>query len=210
MKSEHKAYIESGVIEDYCLGIAAPSDISKLLEICHMYPESQIKLDNYINYFDFFVQSFSRKPSIESFNIISDAISNSIKLQNAKLLGEDLMMSEFVGISRHSNVEHWENLVACIEPPIEYDNIFAKPLFFSDTHELTLVWSKELIPDEVHLDLHESFLILEGTVDCYVEDKIFSMVKGDFMQIPMNVHHRVVVTSEISGKAIMSRIVSQR
>lgn len=41
-----KAYIESGIIESYVLGLAAPEEVAELLQLSHTYPEVKIAILN--------------------------------------------------------------------------------------------------------------------------------------------------------------------
>ena len=207
MDVSQKAFLESGVVEDYCLGAASSEDVAKLMELCQHFPEAQAFLEQTQKSMEAFIGTFSKKPSGRSKNIIRNHILDKLKLEKTKLVGAEQLLPEFIGISRYSKIENWEALTKGIEPPAEYDNIYAKPLFVSEKEELLLVWAKKLVPDEIHDDMSESFLLLEGTVDCYVNDQVFSMVRGDFMQIPLDAHHKVVVTSPTPGKALRSRVM---
>ena len=116
------------------------------------------------------------------------------------------MLSTFFEISRHTNLSKLEQLLQGIQPPNDFDNIYAKPLYVADGREMILVWAKDNVPEEVHHDVDECFLILEGTVKCYVEEEVFEMKRGDFMRIPLDQSHEVVVTSDKPAKAIRSRV----
>lgn len=206
MNNKQKTFLESGVVEDYCLGTACPEDVEKLMELCKQYPEAQLYLEQNQKTMEAFVGAFSRKPSTTLKKNIHGYVLENIKLEKAKLTYSSQMLPEFIGISPYSKVEHWDSLLKEIEPDTEFDNIFAKEIFLSEKEELTLVWAKDSVPEEIHDDMKESFLILEGSVDCYVEGEIFSMRRGDYMEIPLNANHKVVVTSSIPGKAIRSRV----
>lgn len=207
MNNQEKEFLISGVVEDYCLGTASPEDVVKLMELCARCPEAKAYLKKNEKGMESFIGGFSKKPSERSKSIIRNHILDNLKLEKTKLIGTDQMLPEFIGISRHSKIEHWDALLNGIEPPAEFDNIFVKPLFDSPKRKLTLVWAKDLVPDEVHDDMNESFLLLEGTVDCYINDEVFSMVRGDFMDIPLHSVHKVVVTSSTTGKAIRSEVL---
>jgi len=207
MNKEQKKFLESGVVEDYCLGTATLEDVTRLQSLCNQFAEAQAYLEKNQKAMEELIGKFSRKPSDHSKNIINKNILENLKLESASLIGDEQLLPEFIGISRHSNIDHWDALVKEITPPSDFENIYAKPLFVSTTQELILVWAKNIVPDEVHDDLTESFLLLEGTADCYVDDEVFSMVKGDFMEIPLHSNHKVVVTSASPGKAIRSRVL---
>ncbi len=201
-----KKILESGIVEDYCLGVSKPQDSQKLMELCMQYPEVSQYLEETQKTLESFSESLTKKAPTRSKEIIQKNILTNLKLEKAVLTEPDLMLEEFIEISRHSKAEQWNELLKEIEPPETFDNIFAKPLFVSEKEELILVWAKDMVPDEVHEDVNECFFLLEGTVDCYVDDQVFHMEKGDFMQIPLHLHHKVIVTSPTPGKAIRSRV----
>lgn len=207
MDNKIKEYLESGIVEDYCLGLLDDANSQQLMTFCESHLEVQTCLKVTQKSMESFIGSFKRKAPKSAKRIIKNNILDKLKLEKAKLIGKDQMLEEFIGISRHSNVNKWEHLIKDIKPPVGFDDIYAKPLFLSENRELLLIWARELVPEEIHDDMEESFLLLEGTVDCYVNDEVFSMVKGDFMQIPLNAHHKVVVTSKTTAKAIRSRVL---
>lgn len=201
-----KDYLESGVVESYCLGTATEEEAEQLIKYCELYPEVKAYLDKTQETMEIYLSAFKRKAPDRSKNIILESILENKKLDNAKLEGEEAMLQEFFQITKHTDIEKVEALIKDIHPPTEFDEIFAKPLFVSDTHELILVWAKNLVPDEVHDDVDERFLLLEGTADCYVDDEVFHMKRGDYMKIPLHINHKVIVTSDVPGKAIRSRV----
>lgn len=201
-----EAFLRKGIIEDYCLGIASPSEVTKLLELCDQFPEFQKILDGAIKSFDNYFSTYKKEPPSRVRTAINQILSENLKLEKAQLGGKEQILDEYIGISKYSKVNQWENLIANFAPPEEFDNVYTKSLFKSDHKELTLLWVKSEVPDEVHINVSECFLLLEGTANCYVENQVYAMQKGDFMQIPLDVHHHVVVTSAIPAKAIMSRV----
>jgi mannose-6-phosphate isomerase-like protein (cupin superfamily) len=68
-----------------------------------------------------------------------------------------------------------------------------------------IVWIKEMVPQEVHVDEHEKFLIVEGTCEITVGEDVYSFTAGDFMQIPLHKKHHVKVTSVIPCKVLLQR-----
>jgi mannose-6-phosphate isomerase-like protein (cupin superfamily) len=48
-------------------------------------------------------------------------------------------------------------------------------------------------PDEVHDDLLECFIVLEGECECYIGDDVIHLGPGGFIDIPLYTHHDVKV-----------------
>jgi len=63
-------------------------------------------------------------------------------------------------------------------------------------------------PDEVHTDVWESFIVLEGECECYIgTDTVVRLKAGGYLEIPMHEHHDVKIISDyVVG--IMQRIAS--
>ena len=121
-------------------------------------------------------------------------------------LSDSGSLAEFIQISRHTPLNVLADLVRNLQPAEEFDNLFGINLFQDAEKEVTLLWSKEGVPEEVHEDVDERFLLLEGTANCHVGKEIFSMEAGDFMKIPLHTNHWVVITSEQPAKAIVTRV----
>jgi mannose-6-phosphate isomerase-like protein (cupin superfamily) len=121
---------------------------------------------------------------------------NSISLENPPKLDEN------------ANWLDWEAAVEGIEPPDTYDNIHLHPLESNDTRDLFLAFVKEVVPEEVHHDLIESILILEGTCECHIwtengEKRLVRMQCGDFIEMKIGEIHDIYITSAQPAKAIL-------
>lgn len=200
-----KAYLESGIIECYCLGTATPREVQHMFELCHAYPEVKAYFEQTQIALEVYISSFKKiiPPDLkETFRL---NILEAIKLDVIKLSTEG-MLSDFIDISTNINLEKLEDLIKDLHPPAEYESTFVKTLYAQEGKDLHLVWVKDLVPMEHHDHLDESFLVLEGTADCNIDGVITHMKRGDFMRIPPDSHHEVVITSATPAKAIQSRI----
>jgi mannose-6-phosphate isomerase-like protein (cupin superfamily) len=110
-------------------------------------------------------------------------------------------------LTEDSNYFSWKEFASSIQPPEDFD-VYLHPIEQSDKRELFVVWAKEPIPEEVHHDLLESFLILEGTCECHIkgEDGSFRIVRlraGDLLSLKKGETHDIVITSEQPVVAIL-------
>ncbi|MEP7268613.1 MAG: hypothetical protein ABI844_13375 [Saprospiraceae bacterium] len=112
-----------------------------------------------------------------------------------------------------SNFLDWEDAVKEISPPQEFDDFYMHVLVSDATRDLMLGWSKHSIPEEVHYDLIESFIVLDGSCECHIwhEDapdtkRKVHMHTGDFLQLELGESHDILTTSPIPVKAILQRI----
>jgi hypothetical protein len=95
-------------------------------------------------------------------------------------------------------------------PPLTeaFDNMHVAPLSFADRVPTALVWVKSHVEEEIHTDVLESFLILEGTCQVRMEGKVIDLVPGDVMHIPLHTPHSIQVTSATPCKAIVQRVAA--
>ena len=107
-----------------------------------------------------------------------------------------------------SNWLEWQEVVAGITPPEEFEEIHLHTLESNDTRELFVAWVKELVPEEVHYDLIESFLLLEGSCECHItnekgETHIVRLGQGDYIAMNLGEVHDIHITSSCHAKAIL-------
>ena len=153
-----------------------------------------------------FFTSQNRPGAERSKMIIRNNILNNLKLEHAKLSGSALMLDEFIDISRHSNLALFQRLVKDISPPPVFDNVYLKPLYVNDEQELNLVWLKNEIPVESHSEHLESIFILEGSCDCFIDGVFIQLKEGGYVQMPLDVPHKIISTSKKPVKAILSLV----
>ena len=106
-----------------------------------------------------------------------------------------------------SDYAYWLNQPA-YQAPKNYNEVFAKIISASAEQTTAIIWVKDSANAEVHHDVHEHFLIVDGTCDIYVENDKFSLVAGESFTIPLHKSHVIKVTSALPCKAIMQRIAA--
>ncbi|MBL0054468.1 MAG: hypothetical protein IPP29_24785 [Bacteroidetes bacterium] len=92
------------------------------------------------------------------------------KLTAEKRTTKNIDLNSLPVLDQDSNWMDWQEATAHIEPPA-YDDIYLHTLESNEHRELFVAWVKDFVPDEVHHDLLESFLILEGSCECYIKTK---------------------------------------
>ena len=85
-----------------------------------------------------------------------------------------------------SNWLDWQVAVSSIPTPENYDDAFVHTLEDNEIRELHLVWVKDCVPEEVHHDVLESFILLDGTCECHIFDenggtRVVKMRAGDYI-----------------------------
>lgn len=71
-----------------------------------------------------------------------------------------------------------------------------------------LVWLTHGAPEEVHVDVLEKFLILEGSCEIIVGGTVHPLWPGGYLSIPLHIPHTVRITSTIPCKILLQRIAA--
>lgn len=152
-----------------------------------------------------FAESHSVSPSTSIRQAILDKISG---LNQQKKQADEIDFSHLPLLDSAANWFAWQKTVKDIHPPENYDGIHLHSLESNDHRELFVAWVKEYIDQEVHHDLIESFLLLEGTCECHLTGpdgvtRIVRMNPGDYITMQIGETHDVVITSLQPAKAIL-------
>lgn len=111
-------------------------------------------------------------------------------------------------LTEKSNLSDWTLALQGIEPPSDFEDIHLEPIHQDEKVQLFVAWVRKMVPEEVHHDLLESFMILEGSCTCHIKDihgttrQVF-MKAGDYITMQLGEEHDIEVTSEKPTKAIL-------
>lgn len=136
-------------------------------------------------------------------------ILNKIKaLKSQSAQRQQLQLDKLPLLEDNSNWLDWEEAVQGIEPPPDFENVHLHPLESNERRDLFVAWVKQEVPEEVHYDILESFVLLEGTCECHISDeqgntRIVRMGPGDYIAMQVGETHDIVITSMKPAKAIL-------
>jgi mannose-6-phosphate isomerase-like protein (cupin superfamily) len=174
-------YIESGVLESYCLGLLSEEDEAFLFQMTVLYPEVKAELDA--------VEAAVEK--IAMANAVEPPILVRQKVLLALGFTESLNIDELPVISQSTDPEPWLSVFAHLIPD-ELSEDFVSHLLRDDEQvQQTLVITKTNVPEEEHGDFLESFYILEGRCECTIGNNHFALGPGDFIEIPLHIKHDI-------------------
>lgn len=191
--------LASGRIEEYCLGLLTVAESSELERFAELHPEIKTEIEETRRALDRFSETMEKRPS----QPLRDKIFQSIFDVSAEE-AEERSRSTF--ISKHSDLTFWREKIAHIQEPGQRSNIHLEPITLDGKTEQYVAWVKTQVDDEVHEDMVESFLIVEGTCRCFLNEQAYDLKPGDFLEIPLYTNHNLTVTSEQNVKAILQRI----
>ncbi len=92
-----------------------------------------------------------------------------------------------------------------MEPPEEFESLHFIPIAQTEDGLSAIVWIKDMVPEEVHTDNIERFLVLEGSCEISFGGEVYALNPGDYLAVPLHHPHNVRVTSDIVCKLIVQR-----
>ena len=178
-------YIESGILEQYCLGALNEQERADVLKRCLLYPEIKQELTAIEMAFQKIADSLSVVPDKR----LKDQILNQLGFKSTLDL-EDLPV-----VDAYANYSDWLTAVEHLIPAEPFEPFFAEVLRHDEKVAQTLVITNMDVPEETHEDRIESFFILKGECVCTVGDAVFTLKAGDFLEVPLYVEHDIKIQS---------------
>ncbi|MBK8566385.1 MAG: hypothetical protein IPN76_24380 [Saprospiraceae bacterium] len=131
---------------------------------------------------------------------------NALEIQNKER--KKLDPTNLPMLAENSNWLDWQAYVEDIVPPTEFDNIHLHSLESNEKRDLFVAWVKQMVDEEVHYDILESFVLLEGACECHIRDekgetRIVRLRQGDHITMQIGETHDIVITSLEPAKAIL-------
>lgn len=196
-------YINSGMLEQYVLGFTSPPESMEVEVMAATYPAIQMEIIAIEESLEVYAmeQVIKPNPIIKPFLLAS--IDYSERMKNGEPSAVPPVLHESSAIEDYAP---WLNRTDMIVP--DDNDIFAKIIGYTPEAITAIVWIKESAPHEVHDHEFEKFLIVEGTCNIIVEDKVHALMPGDYFAIPLHKNHLVKVTSAIPCKVILQRIAA--
>jgi mannose-6-phosphate isomerase-like protein (cupin superfamily) len=196
MYSSAEDYINSGILQEYNLGLLSAADRADVEAACNRYPEVKEALAA-LQQADDDATTIPAPPAYLQ-DTIWALLHNINKEQTADL--QDLPV-----INKYADHLRWLRIVQPLLPPGIPQGTDMQVLRSTGGITQVLVCSATDVPDEVHTHERESFLVLEGECACHIGSNIVRLGPGGYIEIPMYTHHHVVALSA-RVVAILQRI----
>ncbi len=198
-----KEYIDSGILEQYVLGVTTPEESREVELIAANHPAIQYEIDAiYLA-----LETYAMENAIAPNPILKPFLLATIDYSDRLKSGESV--TEPPILNKKSIIEDyavWLNRNDMISP--DMDDVYAKIIGYTPTVVTAIVWIKSYAPHEVHDHEFEKFLIIEGTCEIIIGDEVNKLIAGDYFEIPLHKNHFVKVTSIIPCKVILQRIAA--
>ncbi len=201
MKDPVKDYIESGIIELYLLNMTTEEESHDLEEAAEFFPEIKEALMAAAIGMEKFALAQAVPPPAPAKPFLFATIDFMERMEAGEA---PTFPPALHPNSTADDFAPWLNRPDMILPEDAEDTHIK---IIGATPELTtaIVWATKLLPDEVHDDEFESFLVLEGNCEISIDDRSYYLKPGDFLTIPLHSHHIAKITSDVPCKLIVQR-----
>jgi hypothetical protein len=196
-----KEYMENGVVLDYFLGLLTEIEKIDFEQALNIYPELDRELKLIQNGMDKYMSTYQNTPP----DFMKDKIWGT--LQNL-LLEKEMDLRNLPLLNKFSDHKAWLSAMAPLLPKVLRNKQYIHLLTHTDKVMQVLIMSAIDIEDEVHGDVYESFMILEGECECRIgTDTVVRVKAGGYLEIPLHQHHDVKIISDyVVG--VMQRIAA--
>lgn len=200
-------FIESGLIEQYVLGLASPDEVAEVQCMMGIHPKVREEILRVEESLLLFAEAQAVEPrkslkasvlgKISNLNLIAQKGWEPIDLTNPPLL------------TPQSNYRAWAEAVAHIQPPDEYEGVFMHPIRDDNGVQQFVAFVKYEVEEEVHHDLLESFTLLQGSCECHIwhenggPSRIVALREGDHIAFKTGEIHEIRITTREPVKAIL-------
>lgn len=199
-----KEYIASGILEQYVLGTISEEAILIVEQMAATYPEIKEEILS----ISYVLEQLAIENAVSPDQTIKPFIMATIDFMERMENGEQPSFPPILNdTSQLIDFASWINRDDMVLPS-DAGDLYAKIIGYTPEATTAIAWIRGNAPVETHDKEYEKFLIIEGTCDIVVEDKIYQLVPGDYFAIPLHKSHQVRVTSSIPCKVILQRIAA--
>ena len=198
-----KEYINSGILENYVLGITSNSETKQVELMAAADPaiKHQIEMINET------LEAYAIEHAIEPNPVIKPFLLATIDYTERLKNGEQVSVPPILN-EKSTKADYAEWLNRSDMTATETSDIFAKIIGYTPEAITAIVWLKDYAPHEVHDHEYERFLIIEGTCNIIVGDEVNELAAGDYFAIPLYKKHMIKVTSSTPCKVILQRVAA--
>ncbi len=198
------AYIESGIIQSYVMGMATDAEVKEVELMAANHPEVEAAIKAFSADLENYALSNATAPDPTIKPFLMATIDYMERLGKGEVPGAPAELNDNSTIADYSE---WLDRPDMVLPPA-FEDFHAKIISYTPAAVTAIVWIKDMAPAEVHDKEYEKFLVVEGTCTITIGDEEHKLVPGDFLAIPLYKDHNVKVTSDIPCKVILQRIAA--
>ncbi len=194
-----KAYISSGILEQYCLGLIPDAERVEVEQYAAAHPAVKHEIDSIGASLEMYARA----------NHIPPAVAVKTRLLLTAYEEESGTGKKYPPfITKNSTAQdfmQWVDGKNIPSPGDSFDNLYFYDMPSTDAVTNFMVWAKQGHEEEEHNEFREFVVILEGHCDMYMNGEKKHYTKGEIIRIPPLVPHYAVITSEEPMIAIVQR-----
>ncbi|MGY3214211.1 cupin domain-containing protein [Mucilaginibacter sp. HD30] len=192
-------YINSGVLEQYCLGLLDSDEANQVVSYCLKYPALRDELNN--------IEAAIEKMAIEKAKDPPPPLKDKIFARLGFAGNQVLDINNLPPTDAYSNYLSWLQAVEHLLPTEPFEGLNIQVLQQNDKIAQMLVVAKVDVPDESHNNYAESFFILQGQCQCTIDGKEVFLNAGDFLEIPLHAEHDIKMLTPTVTAILQYRFV---
>ena len=197
--NEAVKYLDSGLLEDFCLGLLPESEAIEIVKASEKFPEVRVRIEAIEEGLKAALQV---QPSQHLKSKIFQQLNSVHSTGTINLASPPL-------INKYSDAGEWKKAVSALSPVHDFGGLKVHPILQTPNTELYVAWVHDSVEEDGHSkeQFAESFLILEGSCECSLGGKMHYLEAGDYLEIPFCIKHTITSTSKSLGyvKAILQR-----
>jgi mannose-6-phosphate isomerase-like protein (cupin superfamily) len=197
-------FLHSGVLELYILGLASVEENQLVHQMIRRYPEIESEIDASIES----LLSYSKLKVPRPRTDIKAMLMGTIDYTERLINGEAPSFPK--ALNAHSKIEDYAEWLNRKDLDLSQstEEIELKIIGSEPEKTTAIVTIKTETPYEIHDKEIEKFLIVEGSCNIVTDEKIYTLVAGDYYEVPLHLGHVVKVTSKIPCKVILQRVAA--
>lgn len=191
-------YIESGILEQYCLGLLSEEEQGDLIRMSLLYPEIRAELDAV----ERSVEQLATATAVEPPARIKH---NILATLGFDIPDTELDINDLPVIDQSVDPLPWLNALAYLMPDEPVEGFITQVIREDEKAQQILVVTSEDVVEEEHDNLRESFFVLKGHCECTIGDHVYALGPGDFIEIPLNKKHNVKLVTPVVTAVLQYR-----
>jgi len=193
-------YIESGVLEQYCLGLLDEGEQAYLIQMTMLYPEIKAELTA----IELAFEELSAIGAVEPPNNLKHNILAAIGRDQESA---ELNINDLPVLSRSASPLPWLKAFAHLIPEEPTQDFTVNVIRDDAIVQQMLITANTGVAEEEHSEFYEGLFILKGRCECMIGDELFTLGAGDFIEIPLHTKHDVKLLTPFVTAVLQYRFV---
>ena len=193
-------YIESGILEEYCLGRLDEADEAYLIQMTMLYPEIKEELTAV----ELAFEKLAATTAVEPGEQVKQNILGSIGFIEDDLV---LNIDELPVIDHSASPQPWLSAFGHLIPEKPTEDFLMHIIRQDAVVQQMLITGNTDVPEEEHGEFFESLFVLKGRCECSIGDELFALGAGDFIEIPLHVKHDIKLLTPFVTAVLQYRYV---